>query len=86
VEHLDATAIVEDGAGAKYEAERQRPVIFTDGSQLALFRISTTYVDYGELTVTNQSLRDWSDRGIRGRMQSDGGEINKLQAGPHPAW
>jgi len=31
VEHLDATAIVEDEAGAKYEAKRQRPglVIFT---------------------------------------------------------
>jgi len=35
VEHLDATTIVEDEAGAKYEAERQRPglVIFTDGSR-----------------------------------------------------
>jgi len=35
VGHLDATAIVEDEAGAKYEAERQRPdlVIFTDGSR-----------------------------------------------------
>jgi len=34
VEHLDATTLVEDEAGAKYEAERQRPglVIFTDGS------------------------------------------------------
>jgi len=35
VEHLDATTIVGDEAGAKYEAERQRPglVIFTDGSR-----------------------------------------------------
>jgi len=34
VEHLDATTIVEDEAGAKYEAERQRPGLVTsiDGS------------------------------------------------------
>jgi len=36
VEHLHATTIVEDEAGARYEAERQRPglVIFTDGSRM----------------------------------------------------